>query len=141
MKNEMTKWGIGPKFAVISIIYSVIILIVHYVYLPSLTFVIMSKYVSIILGISLTIIGITILLIPAFTIDKYFNEGKLCTKGIYSFIRHPIYASWIVFIVPGIILIFGLILGISIPIFMYIIFKILIIEEEQYLEKNLVKNI
>lgn len=113
----------------------------HYVYLPSLTFVIMSKYVNIIFGVSLIIIGSPILLIPAFTIDKYFNEGKLCTKGIYSFIRHPIYASWIVFIVPGIILIFGLILGISIPIFMYIIFKILIIEEEQYLEKKLVTNI
>jgi len=103
----MTKWGIGPKFAVISVIYSVVILIVHYVYLPSLTFVIMSKYVNIILGISLIIIGSPILLIPAFTIDKYFNDGKLCTKWIYSFIRHPIYASWIIFIVPGIILIFG----------------------------------
>ncbi|MEW6481560.1 MAG: hypothetical protein AB1397_00890 [bacterium] len=100
----MTRWGIGPKFTMISVTYGIIILIVHLIYLPSLTFEIISKAVNIILGITLIIIGIPIFLIPALTIGKYFYEGRLCTTGIYSFIRHPIYASWIVFFAPGIVL-------------------------------------
>jgi protein-S-isoprenylcysteine O-methyltransferase Ste14/SAM-dependent methyltransferase len=136
MNKEMTRWGIGPKFALISVIYGTIILIVHFVYFSSLTFTIISKSVNIVLGITLIILGIPIFLIPAFTIDKYFYRGKLCTTEVYSILRHPIYGAWISFIVPGIVLIVGSIIGISVPLFMYIIFRILIVEEEKYLEKK-----
>jgi len=87
-----------------------------------------------IFGILLVIIGLPIFLIPGITIDKYFNKGKLATKGIYGYFRHPIYGSWIVFIVPGIVLIVNSLLGLTVPIFIYIAFKILIVEEEKYLE-------
>ncbi|MEW6619634.1 MAG: MBL fold metallo-hydrolase [bacterium] len=136
MNKEMTKWGVGPKFALISVIYGIIIFILHFVYYPSLTFEVISGSVNVILGIILLILGVPIFLIPAFTIDKYFYEGKLYKSGIYSFFRHPIYAAWIVFIVPGIVLIFGSLLGISIPLFMYLVFRILIVKEEKYLERK-----
>jgi protein-S-isoprenylcysteine O-methyltransferase Ste14 len=81
-------------------------------------------------------IGIPIFLIPELTIVKYFQKGELCKEGVYSFMRHPIYGAWIVFIVPGIVLIFGSILGITIPIFMYCIFRIFTVDEERYLKRK-----
>jgi protein-S-isoprenylcysteine O-methyltransferase Ste14 len=89
-----------------------------------------------VLGILLLIIGVPIYLISGLTIHKYFHDGQLATKGIYAYFRHPIYGSWIVFIVPGIVLLINSLIGLTVPVFMYGIFKILIREEDQYLEEK-----
>ncbi|WP_455276470.1 methyltransferase family protein [[Eubacterium] cellulosolvens] len=136
MVSEMTRWGVGPIFTLISVAYCIVIFIIHSFWFPSLTFVIISREVNLVLGMILIIVGLLVFLIPVSIIDKYFYEGKLCTTGIYSFIRHPMYGAWIVFIIPGMVLIRGSLLGLSIPIFMYAIFKILIPKEEEYLEKK-----
>ncbi len=134
MKTKpMTRWGIGPQFTIISLIYAAIVLVIQNTLLPELRFIIYSTRINKIIGIVLMHIGFIIFLIPAFTIDKYFSEGKLCTKGVYAYLRHPIYAAWISFIVPGFVIFRGSVLGITIPIFMYIIFRALIPVEEKYL--------
>ena len=128
----MTRWGIGPKFTIISFIYAATVFTIQNIIFSELRFVIYSTPVNIILGILLILIGLIIFLISAFTIDKYFYEGRLCKKGIYAYLRHPIYASWISFIVPGIVILRDSILGITIPIFMCFIFRVLIPDEEKY---------
>jgi protein-S-isoprenylcysteine O-methyltransferase Ste14 len=135
MEKTMTRWGIGPKFTAVTVSYSMVIFALHVVFYRHVTFVILTESLNMALGIILITFGVPIFLIPAFTIDRYFKKGKLCTTGIYALIRHPIYGAWIVFIVPGIILITGSVAGITIPIFMYCIFRILISDEERYLEK------
>ena len=132
-KKRMTQWGVGPKFTIISAIYSVFIVLINYIFLPILTIPI-PRLLSLVLGIILIIIGVPIFLIPGLTIHKYFNEGKLATKGVYAYFRHPIYGSWIAFIVPGVVLMLNSLLGLTVPFFMYGVFKVLIREEEEYLE-------
>ena len=136
MNKKITKWGVGPKFALISVVYSAIILFLDFTYFPTLRFVLIDKWVNITLGTILIITGMPIWIIPAFTIDKYFKNKKLCTNGVYSFIRHPIYGAWISFIVPGIVIIIGSYIGITAPFFMYAVFRILIPKEEIYLKKE-----
>ncbi|MFH1588962.1 MAG: isoprenylcysteine carboxylmethyltransferase family protein [archaeon] len=136
MQNKITRWGVGPKFVLISVIYGMTILILNFTYFSSLRFLLIDKWVNIIIGTILILIGVPVFLLPAITIDKYFYKNKLCTTGVYSFIRHPIYGAWISFIVPGIVIIIGSYIGITVPIFMYIVFKILIPKEEKYLEKK-----
>ena len=131
--KQMTRWGIGPKFTIISLIYAAIAFVIQNTLLTEFRFVIYSTLINKILGIVLILIGFITFIIPAFKIDKYFNEGKLCTKGVYAYLRHPIYAGWISFITPGFVIFRGSILGITIPIFMYIIFRALIPVEEKYL--------
>jgi len=135
IKKQMTKWGVGPKFTFISLSYAVVIVLINYIFFPTLTIPI-PRVLSLVLGIILIIIGVPIFLIPGLILHKYFDEGKLATKGVFAHFRHPIYGSWIVFIVPGIILIFNSLLGLTIPLFMYVIFKVLIKEEEEYLEEK-----
>ena len=131
--KQMTRWGIGPQFTIISLIYAAIVFTIQNTLFAEFRFVIYSTLINKILGMVLILIGFIIFLIHAFTIDKYFYEGKLCTKGVYAYLRHPIYAAWISFIAPGFVIFRGSILGISIPIFMYLVFRALIPVEEKYL--------
>jgi protein-S-isoprenylcysteine O-methyltransferase Ste14 len=136
MENKMTRWGVGPTFARISAVYALLILALNRLYFPALRFTLFAPVVNVTAGILLIAVGITLFLLPAFRIDDYFYKGKLCTTGVYAFVRHPIYAAWITGIIPGVVLIRGSILGISIPLVMYLVFRILIIKEEAYLAKK-----
>ena len=136
MKNIMTSWGIGPRFAAFSGMYAIPVLILNQTYFSHWTFILFSPSVNLAAGILLISIGLPLYLVPAVTIDRYFEKRQLCTTGIYAYIRHPIYAAWIVWIVPGMILIQGSIPGISIPIIMYLIFRRLIVQEERFLAEK-----
>jgi protein-S-isoprenylcysteine O-methyltransferase Ste14 len=94
------------------------------------------RVVTLVLGILLVMIGVPIYLISGLTIHKYFHAGQLATKGIYAYFRHPLYGSWIVFIVPGIVLLMNSLIGLTVPVFMYAVFKILIRTEDKYLEEK-----
>lgn len=93
MQEKITRWGIGPKFAFISVMYSIAVLILDFTYMPALKFILIDRWVNIIIGTVLIMIGMPIWIVPAFTIDKFFRNDRLCTAGIYSYIRHPIYGA------------------------------------------------
>ena len=129
----MTSLGVGLKFTMISCVYMAAVLALHFFWLSHFTIPI-PRILSVVFGIFFMTIGIPIYLISGLTIHKYFNEGKLATKGIYGYIRHPVYGSWIVFIVPGIVLLINSLIGLTTPFFMYVVFKNLIVKEDKYLE-------
>ena len=131
----MTLLGVGLKFALISVLYTFIIINLHFMWTPHLTIPI-PRLLTLVLGGLLLIIGTPIYLTAGLSIHKYFHDGELATTGIYAYFRHPIYGSWIVFIVPGIVLLLDSLIGLSIPIFMYVVFKVLIVKEDQYLEER-----
>jgi protein-S-isoprenylcysteine O-methyltransferase Ste14 len=64
-----------------------------------------------------------------------FKNKELVTTGIFSYIRHPMYSSWILFITPGIALLFRSWLMIAASLVGYISFKYLIKEEDEYLTR------
>jgi protein-S-isoprenylcysteine O-methyltransferase Ste14 len=132
MKQPMTQWGVGPKFTVVALIMASLVFTIHYVWLAHLK-IPLPRTLTLILGIVLVIIGIPVFLVPGLTIGRSFEQGELATKGVYSYIRHPIYGSWIVFFIPGIVFLLNSLIGLLIPIFMYAVFKIFIVEEERYL--------
>ncbi|MGD8538507.1 MAG: isoprenylcysteine carboxylmethyltransferase family protein [Candidatus Aminicenantes bacterium] len=134
-KKRMTLIGVGLKFALISVVYTIIIINLHFMWTPHLSFPI-PRLLTLVLGVLLLIIGTPIYLTAGLTIHKYFHDGKLATTGIYAYFRHPIYGAWIVFIMPGIVLLLNSLIGLSIPIFMYVLFRILIVKEDKYLEER-----
>jgi protein-S-isoprenylcysteine O-methyltransferase Ste14 len=132
-RKPMTSFGVGIKFTAISFGYMGLVLAVHFLWLSHLVLPIPHVF-SQVLGVLLVITGIPIFFASGSTIHKYFDDGTLATKGIYGYIRHPVYGSWIAFIVPGIVLLLNSLIGLTIPIFMYVVFKVFIVEEEKYLE-------
>jgi len=49
--------------------------------------------------------------------------------------HHPLYSAWVVFIVPGIIFLENSWIGMTTPVFMYLLLYRLVIKEENYLEQ------
>jgi len=134
MTETMTRWGIGPKFATFSLIAALIIAVVNYVYFPGL----ILKYSPPVFlsGIILFLIGAAIFLIATYQVHRAFSGGRLVTSGVYRYIRHPVYAVWIVFIAPGVFLVTGIVFLIIVPFIMYAIFRVLIVREEVYMEQK-----
>ena len=126
--HKMTRWGIGPTFGILTCLYSLAIYDINRLWPWTFSFSYQNE-----IGIALMVIGFIIFIYPAVTIDKYFNEGKLRTTGLYSVCRHPIYASWVLIIIPGIIIYWGAILGLTIPFYAYLAVRSFINKEENYL--------
>ncbi|HLC77339.1 MAG TPA: isoprenylcysteine carboxylmethyltransferase family protein [archaeon] len=85
----------------------------------------------------ITISGIVILVAGRLTIDSTLSskKAKLCTKGIYSKIRHPVYVGRIMFFL-GLTLLFKSAIGIFLVITIFMPYHINKIKKE---EQELIK--
>lgn len=132
MTTKMTQWGTGPVFALASIVYGVAVgLTTHDMAGVRITVVPYSVLLT--LGIVLIAIGVPIYILSAKAVIPAFNSGQLVTDGVYGMCRHPLYGAWIVFIAPGIELLTGSWIGLTTPIVMYLLLRLLVGKEEEYL--------
>jgi protein-S-isoprenylcysteine O-methyltransferase Ste14 len=133
MKPKMSILGIGPKLFVVTAIYSVLlILLMKYLWFNLRVEIVSYKVVAGI-GVLLVLIGLVFLKISATSLLKAYKSDQLYVKGAYSICRHPLYSAWMLFIIPGILLFFCSWLLLTIPVVMYLAFRVLIREEETYL--------
>lgn len=136
MKTSMTLWGCGPKLALICLPYVILSLIVMHRYPGFFDLKFLDlPYVKII-GFVWLGLGIIFWIYSAIFFLKYFNTGKLITRGPFALCRNPIYSSIIVFIIPSLGLIFHSGLLFSISLVLYIGFKISIHGESNLLRKT-----
>jgi protein-S-isoprenylcysteine O-methyltransferase Ste14 len=89
-----------------------------------------------IIGAILIIVGVSFLIISIITLNKAYKADTLRISGVYSVCRHPLYSSWIILIVPGIVLLLDSWISLTIPIVMYVIFRVLIKQEELFLQNK-----
>lgn len=134
MKKANSVFGIGPSLATLTIIYFLAAGIADYLYQPLFKADSVSSALFYIVGWPLLLVGIVYWYVAIRALLKVFKTGKLCTTGVFGMCRHPLYASFVVFIVPGISLLFHSWLMLSVPVFMYIVFRILIKREERELK-------
>lgn len=81
-------------------------------------------------------VGIYFWLGSAWRIAHQARAHTLITAGVYRLSRNPMYAAFIVFLVPGIaLLINNLLLGVA-ALGMYAVFKLKIRKEEDYLRQE-----
>ena len=131
--KKISKWGVGPIFAALSIMYGLLTIVISRYFHPLFKIGFIQDQILLIVGIVLIVIGIPFFIISVIAVTKAYNADKLITGSIFRCCRHPLYASWVVFIVPGVVLLFNSWIGLTIPIFMYIILRILVKKEEIYL--------
>jgi protein-S-isoprenylcysteine O-methyltransferase Ste14 len=136
MNKEMDRFGTGPKFTAFGLGYGATIFFLHYLFFSNFTFTLISRWVNILLGIILILVGIPLFIVSGKVVHEHINKGKLCTTGIYAYSRHPLYAAWVVLIVPGIVIITGSVIAISWPLFLYILCRVFTAEEEKYLREK-----
>jgi len=135
MKNTMTLFGCGPKLALLCLPYILLALIIM-IKCPEFFDL---RFVDLILfkvsGIVWLGMGLIFWVYSAVYFLKYFQPGKLITRGPFALCRNPIYSSIIVFIIPSLSIIFHSGLTLSIALVLYIGFKISIHGETSVLRK------
>ena len=133
MQEKMSRWGVGPIFAALSIGYGMTTIALSNYYYPVFKIYIVSGRLLSVLGIILILMGIPFFVTSVITAMRAYNADSLMTDGIFRCCRHPLYASWVVFIVPGIVLLTQSWIALTTPIFMYLILYKLVEKEERYL--------
>jgi protein-S-isoprenylcysteine O-methyltransferase Ste14 len=128
----MTRWGIGPIYAAGSIVFVSILSTINNPIFPTL---IMPCNLFVFgFSVGLITVGVAIVVIALVQVHSAFNSRKLVTSGVYAYMRDPVYAVWILFIVPGFTLVTGMLLLTIAPFLMYLLLKALIGREEAYME-------
>lgn len=88
------------------------------------------------LAVVLIVIGLPMWLIGAFAAMRAYNRDQLVTSGVFGLVRHPMYAAWIVLILPGIALLTASWPFLLMPLVGYAVFKALIHTEDEYLQNR-----
>ncbi|MBN1663712.1 MAG: isoprenylcysteine carboxylmethyltransferase family protein [Deltaproteobacteria bacterium] len=135
MKEKMSIWGVGPIFAFLSIGYGVTVLAISHYFDPTFRIPLIPKRLLSGLGVVLLLIGIPFFILSVKSVMKAYNSDLLVTRGVYGCCRHPLYSAWVVFIVPGIVLLVNSWIGLTVPLFMFFLLRRLVIKEETYLER------
>lgn len=81
-------------------------------------------------------VGIPMLIVAGRAAALAYRSDTLATTGIFGVVRNPIYSAWIVFIIPGLVLFSRSWPLFLTPVIAYIIFKVRIGREHEYLEKR-----
>jgi protein-S-isoprenylcysteine O-methyltransferase Ste14 len=127
--NEMTWTGVGPRLVFITLPYVLLALVVMNRDPEFLAMNFLSSSIAEIIGFSLLVIGFVFYIMSAKTFFEGYKKGKLITYGPYSLCRNPIYATFIIIVVPALAFIFKSGMIWSIDFVLYLNFRILIGEE------------
>jgi protein-S-isoprenylcysteine O-methyltransferase Ste14 len=136
MKDEkMTIWGVGPKIGRGTLLVAIVIYALQYFFFPDFKIPI-SQSLAYIIGGVWFVLGIPIWLNGGEKINKNFEKGKLATSGILKYIQHPIYCAFILFYIPGLVLMSRSWIGFVIPFAFYFFFRKYIGTEERWLKEK-----
>jgi protein-S-isoprenylcysteine O-methyltransferase Ste14 len=84
----------------------------------------------------LIIVGIIVVVNIARKLKKSFASGSLMTDGLYEYFRNPMYAAYLLLIIPGIAFIFNSWLVLTTIILKFLLLQIFIKEEYNYLKER-----
>ena len=130
--KQMSLWGIGPAFVVLSILLTALSLFlsIRFDLLFRFTVVRVPLFVT---GISLMIIGACLWAPAARTIDDCIRSGVLAERGVYGVVRNPIYSGFLFFL-SGICVALQSPLMLPAPILIYLLLKLMLRNEDELLK-------
>jgi protein-S-isoprenylcysteine O-methyltransferase Ste14 len=136
LTDKMTPFGVGPKIFLPAIAYAIIAGIATHFWPDMFLIRSISNSILVTAGIILLILGIPMWLIAVWTVIPAFGRGELVTSGLYRLARHPVYSAWMVFNFPGIALLCRSWPMLLTSLVAYMVFKLLIKREDQFLEQK-----
>ena len=136
MTGKRNRLGVGPKWALPTVLYYVAALIAHFAAYPRFVIAPFSAATCAIVGASLVIMGACMYAAAWASLRRGFRTGTLVTDGLYAVMRHPLYASSIFFILPGIALVLRSWLLLPMPVVAYVAFRICLSAEDDDLHKQ-----
>jgi protein-S-isoprenylcysteine O-methyltransferase Ste14 len=133
--KKLNYLGIGPKIGGPSIPLLAVLIFVSLKFKSIFTISSGDSKVILWLGIFLICSGLVLYFLTLPLLLKGLKETKLITYGAYYLCRNPLYAAFIIFLVPGIALALNSWLLLITPVLAYILFKISIKSEYKEMEE------
>jgi protein-S-isoprenylcysteine O-methyltransferase Ste14 len=134
--QKLTFLGASPIIFMTTILYSIPIIIINHFLNPIFEINFIPYKILIAAAIILLCVGIPLYMTTLKVLKAAYKKQELVTNGIFSICRNPLFAVVIFLFLPGIILFFNSWLLLTIPCFMYFMFKIFINREEYQMEKE-----
>ncbi len=131
-KEKLPLVGIGPKLLITMCPVFLIFGIFNSLFYPIFQIPI-HYYVQVIIGSILIIIGIIVFIHSERMLSVAHKSSELVTTKFYAYVRHPMYASWGLGVLPGIFFLINSWLFFLTLIIYYISVRIFIRKEEKYL--------
>ena len=131
MPEKQRQFVAGPKWALPTIGCFTAAVIAHIATYPRFEITPLSFSTCAIVGGLLAAVGICVYAVALIGLRRGLRQGTLVTRGLYAIVRHPLYASSILFIIPGAALVFRSWLLLPMPAVAYVAFRIFIPAEEQ----------
>jgi protein-S-isoprenylcysteine O-methyltransferase Ste14 len=125
--------GAAPMIAVPTFLYLILTILITYFSEGIFKITSQSNIIIVTSGAVLIISGAVIVASCGRKLLKTFDKGILITDGLYKFFRNPMYAAYLILIIPGISLLFNSWLALTTVILNYVLFSFMVEREYQYL--------
>ncbi len=132
----MNVLGIGPAIAVAALVGLALVLVFHHIFGFAVSLPAPWQQLLLAVGILCLVVGVYFWVTGAFLVERAFKSHKLVVSGVFRLSRNPLYAAFIVFLVPGISFVLNDLLVLLISVSMFLKFKAQIHKEEEYLERE-----
>jgi len=128
--------GVGPLLFLAAVLSGAPLFVLHYRYYPLFAIEAGPRWLLPVIGCVLLAVGLPFYVAALAALRRALKEDRLVTRGVYRMCRHPLYAAWILLIVPGILVWFRSWILLAIPAAMYLAFRMCVGREERRLEKK-----
>jgi protein-S-isoprenylcysteine O-methyltransferase Ste14 len=134
--EKMSRWGEGPNILMTALCYIAVASTVTYHWPETCLIRAIPYQAFLVAGTLLLAIGVPLLAVALIALNRNYERDQLATGGIYGIVRNPIYCAWVVFLIPGLVLLFPSWPLFLTPLVTYIAFKVRIAREDAYLEER-----
>lgn len=134
--ERLSFWGIGPSMVLTALAYAAVAWSVAWQW-PEWCLVPPGIYpVLAVIGGCLLLLGLALLVLAGRAVSAAYRGDQLATTGAFGVVRHPVYAVWIVLLLPGLALLSGAWPVLPAPLVAYAVFRRRIGVEERYLDER-----
>ena len=131
--GSSTRFGAGPKWAVPTVLYFAVAVTVHFIRYPQFVIRQLAWGTCVAIAAFQVLSGVAAYIGALLPLRKALKEKRLLTSGLYSVVRHPLYASSILLILPGVALLLRSWLLLPMPAVAYVAAHAYIAAEEAQL--------
>lgn len=136
MTAKRNRLGVGLKWALPTAAYFIAAVSAHFVAYPKFVIPHASFGACLTVGALFVTAGLTMYVAALVSLRKGLRSGSLVTHGLYAIMRHPLYASSIFFIIPGVALAFRSWVLLPMPLVAYVACRaVLPAEDDELLER------
>lgn len=133
--DKLNALGIGPKIGAVALPWLALSIFFSARFKSSFQFSVDENRILFFTGLVMLVAGVAMYFLTVLVLLKGLKETKLITRRGYYLCRNPLYASILLFIVPGISLMMNSWLVLTTTLAGFVMFKIFIKNESEEMEK------